>query len=243
MKYVVDTHTHSIVSGHAYTTLMENIKEASEYGIKILGVTEHGPTMPGGPHLFYFGNIHAIPRKVYGVTILRGCEANIIDHNGELDIPFGIQKKLDLIIASLHDVTIKPGNIDENTNALLKAMENPYVDIIGHSGNPTFPIWEEDIVKAAKKYDKLIEINNSSSRSRAGSEQNCIKIAALCKKHGVKVALGTDSHFCFDIGRFDKVDEMMKAVDMPKELIMNTDEVKIISYLQNKGKIKDLILD
>lgn len=243
MKYVVDTHTHSIVSGHAYTTLMENIKEASKNGIKVLGATEHGPNMPGGPHLFYFGNISAIPRKIYDVIILRGCEANIIDYNGELDIPIYIQENLDLIIASFHEVTIKPGNIDQNTKSLLNVMENSNVDIIGHSGNPAFPIWKEDVVKAAKKYDKIIEVNNSSSKTRMGSEENCIEIVKLCNKHNVKVVIGSDAHFCFDIGKFDKANKIIENANIQEELIMNTDETKIIKYLQNKNKIKDLILD
>ena len=119
MKYVIDTHTHTIMSGHAYTTLLENVKEASKKGIEILGVTEHGPQMPGGPHEYYFGNIKVIPRKIDGVTILRGCEANILDFQGNLDIPEWIQERLDIIIASLHEPCVNPGSREENTRALL----------------------------------------------------------------------------------------------------------------------------
>ena len=49
MKYLSDLHTHTIVSGHAYTTLLENIDYCSKNGIKILGTSEHGPAMPGAP--------------------------------------------------------------------------------------------------------------------------------------------------------------------------------------------------
>ncbi len=52
MKYLVDTHTHTIVSGHAYTTFLENVEEASNIGLKVLGTTDHGPSMPGD--LIYF---------------------------------------------------------------------------------------------------------------------------------------------------------------------------------------------
>ena len=79
MKYLVDTHTHTIVSGHAYTTFLENVQEASNIGLKVLGTTDHGPSMPGGPNLFYFNNFRVMPRKLKGVTLLHGCEANIID--------------------------------------------------------------------------------------------------------------------------------------------------------------------
>jgi putative hydrolase len=246
LKYVVDTHTHTTASGHAYSTLLENIKEASENGIEILAATDHGPKMPGASHIFYLGNMKVLPRKIYGVTLLKGCEANIMDFEGNLDVPDRIQEKLDIIIASLHDTCINPGSIEENTRALIGAMKNPYVDIIGHCGNPVFPIYEEEVVKAAKENDVLIEINNSSlpeNGSRIGSLDICTKVARLCKEYGVKVAIGSDAHICFQIGKFDDAHKMLMGIGMPQELIMNTESSKILKYLKNKGKLKDLKLD
>ncbi|MGH4119385.1 phosphatase [Clostridium sp.] len=241
MKYVVDVHTHTIVSGHAYTTLLENVREAKVKGIKILGTSEHGPNMPGGPHMFYFGNIRVIPRVIDGVLILRGCEANIMDYEGKLDIPDYIGEKLDFIIASLHDVCVKPGTVQENTSAILGAMDNPNVHIMGHSGNPVFPIDQEAMVKKALEKDIIIELNNSSLKgSRAGSEVNCKKIALLCKEYGVKIIIGSDAHTCFDIGGFDLVNKLLEEINMPEKLIMNSDEIKLLNYLKEKGKIKEL---
>ncbi|KHD37720.1 hydrolase [Clostridium acetobutylicum] len=244
MEYLIDLHTHTIVSGHAYTTLLENIKQASQIGIKILGTSEHGPKMPGAPHIWYFGNMNKVPRKIYDVTVLRGCEADILNSNGDLDIPERIQNELDYIIASLHDVCIEPGTIEDNTKALLNAMNNPNIDILGHIGNPIYPIDIDAVVSKAKEKNVLIEINNGSlSGSREGSHDNCKKIAQACKKKGVKVILGTDSHISFTIGNFDKVQKLLDSVDMPKELIMNTDEKKIVEYLKAKGKLKNFNLE
>ena len=241
MKWVLDTHTHTYVSGHGYSTLMENIQYAKKRGLEVLGVTDHGPNMPGGPHIFYFGNLKVIPREVDGITILRGCEANIVDFNGNLDIPMEMQEnRLDIIIASLHDVCITPGTLEENTNALLGAMNNKFVDIIGHPGNPNFPINQELVIKKAKEKNKIIEINNSSFRSRPGCEENCLNIARLCKEYDVKVIMGSDSHFCLDIGILDKAYSLLQKADMPEELIMNTHKYKIIEYLKGKGKLRDL---
>ena len=54
MKYVLDSHTHTVASGHAYSTLHEMAKEAAEKGLKLLGITEHSMTMPGTCHEYYF---------------------------------------------------------------------------------------------------------------------------------------------------------------------------------------------
>ncbi|SHH92530.1 putative hydrolase [Clostridium collagenovorans DSM 3089] len=242
-RFSVDLHTHSIVSGHAYNTLFENLDYCAKNDIRVLGSTEHGPSMPGAPHYYYFSNMRILPRVVNGVILLRGCEANIIDRDGNLDIQPWLQEGLDYVIASFHEPCIKPGNIDENTETILKVMENPYVDIIGHSGNPAFPIHLEEFVKKAKEKNKIIELNNSSFvTSRAGSEKNCIKIAKLCKEYGVRVVANSDAHYCGQIGKFDAVREVLKEIAMPEELIINTDYKEILRYLKAKGKLPELTI-
>ena len=207
-------------------------------GIEILGITDHGPNMPGGPHEFYFENLKVIPRELYGVTVLKGCETNIIDFKGNIDIPEYILKELDVVIASLHDVCINSGSRDENTQALLGVMNNKYVDIIGRPGNPAFPIWEEEVIKKAKEKDILIEINNGSFGRRIGSKEKCISIAKLCKEYETKIVIGSDAHICYDIGEFKEADKILKSINMPQEFIINTEKSKFINYLKLKGKVR-----
>lgn len=238
MKYPVDLHTHTIASGHAYTTLLENAKYASEIGLEVLGTTDHAPSMPGAPELWYFGNFKSLPRQIYGVTMLYGCEANIIDYDGNIDLPLELQEKLDIMIASMHDPVMKPNkDLDINTKAYIKAMDNKNILIIGHPGNPAFPIHEEVLVQKAKEKGILIEINNSSLvRSRIGSEKSCIKLATLCKENNVRIILNSDAHSCFHIGNFDAVIKILKNIDMPEELIINTSKDKLFDFLREKGK-------
>ncbi|MFA9397520.1 MAG: phosphatase [Clostridiaceae bacterium] len=243
MKAKIDLHTHTISSGHAYSTLIENAKEASKKGIEVLGVTDHGPCMPGGPHLYHFGNKRAVPSIIEGVTILFGAEANILDYDGNLDMPDFYLKKLDIILASLHEPVIKPGTMEENTNAILKVMDNPYVDILAHLGNPVFELDYEKIIKKAKEKSIFIEINNSSNRSRKGSFDNCVKIAQLCKELKVPVVLGTDSHIAYQIGEFTEALKVTEAANLSEDLIINYDKALILNYLKKKGKIKDINLD
>jgi putative hydrolase len=86
LKLVADLHTHSIASGHALSTIQENAQAAAKKGLEILGVTDHGPQTPGGPHVYYFYSLFALPDFLEGVRILRGVEANIIDGQGNLDL-------------------------------------------------------------------------------------------------------------------------------------------------------------
>ena len=78
--YCADLHTHTIASGHAYNSIREMAKSASEKGLEVLGITEHAPKMPGTCHRIYFQNLKVVPREMYGVQLLIGAEVNILDY-------------------------------------------------------------------------------------------------------------------------------------------------------------------
>lgn len=234
LKFVVDTHTHTISSGHAYSTVQEMAREASVNGLEMFVVTDHGPAMKGAPFLYHFGNLRVIPESLYGVRILKGVEANIIDYSGGLDMPDEYLRRLDFVIASFHDICICPSTQKDHTEAMINVLKNPYVDAVAHPGNPQFPVDIERVVSAAKENGKLIEINNQSFVVRGGSEENCKEFAKECKKQGVKIVCGSDSHISFDIGRFGRIYRLMEEVDMPPELIISTSRDKFEEYLKHK---------
>jgi len=77
MDILLDVHTHTIASGHAFSSLQEMVKSAAEKRLRLLGITEHTPGIPGTCDLIYFRNLHVVPRKMYGVELLLGAETNI----------------------------------------------------------------------------------------------------------------------------------------------------------------------
>ena len=82
MDILLDVHTHTIASGHAFSSLQEMVKSAAEKRLRLLGITEHTPGIPGTCDLIYFRNLHVVPRKMYGVELLLGAETNIVDYKG-----------------------------------------------------------------------------------------------------------------------------------------------------------------
>lgn len=239
-----DLHTHTIISGHAYSTLLENIDYCAKNNIEILGTSDHAPSMPHAPHKWYFGNLRVLPRYINGVMVLKGCEANILNEFGEIDITSNEINKLDYIIASLHEAVIPATAMNEEqaTNAVINAItRNKKIEILGHLGNPNYQLDYRRIIEEAKKKDIMVEINNSSlsGTSRPGSDKNCEQVARLCKEIGTKVILTSDAHFCFSIGEFTKGKELLKKVEMPENLIMN-EPSKLIKHLKSKGALSDL---
>ena len=234
MIFETDTHCHTISSGHAYSTIGEMAVQAAQRGLKLIAMTDHAPAMPDAPGTTHFRNLRILPKTLSGVEILKGAEANIISNEGELDLPEGVLADLELVIASLHLPCIKPGTREENTRALVKAVANPHVHVLGHIGNPLFPIEAEVVVRAVKTHQKLIEINNSSLQPhsfRKGSLENCRKILALCRDMQQPVVLGSDAHGAWDVGRFDKAKKLIEELQVPETLVLSTSAHRLKHYL------------
>lgn len=238
MTFEADLHVHTVASNHAYSTVTEIAAVAARKGLKMIAITDHGPTMPGGPHEYYFGNLVTLPETIAGVHILKGVEANIIGVDGSLDLPAYILEKLDVVLAGFHEGTGYPGqSVEENTRAMINALQNPYVHIIVHPGNPVFPIDQEKVVIAAKRVGKVIEFNNSSfSISRTGSALNCTKLAGLAKKHKLMVAVNSDAHYCETVGEALDAISVLKSAGITPEQVINTKANKVIDYLDRINK-------
>lgn len=239
MKIEVDTHAHTLVSGHAYNTIREMAKAASEKGLKGLALTEHAPEMPGSTNLFYFQNLKVVPRKMYGVRLLFGAELNILDEKGKVDLPQSVIRSLDLVIASIHILCFPEGRTKEEvTGAYVGAMENPYIDIIGHPDDGRFAVDYETLIKAAKRTGTLLEVNNSSLRPggfRENTRENTIEMLKFCKENKASVVLGTDSHVDATLADFAYAKDVLKEVDFPEELVANVTYERLMSVLKHNS--------
>lgn len=240
MKILVDTHTHTIASAHAYSTLEENIRHAKALGLEAIAMTDHGPSMPDSPHVWHFGNLNCIPREVDGIKIFYGAEVNILDGEDFLDIPPTTLSQLDVVIASMHHETYRPRTRKEHTRAYIRALENPYVDIIGHSGSPEYEYDVPAVLAVAKREGKMIEINNNSHMVRRASEENCIYIAKKCMEMGVFVVVSSDAHFSHCIGNFEAALAMLDSIGFPEELVANTSLDKFLSILRRRKLVGGL---
>ena len=237
MKMLVDVHTHTISSGHAYSTIDENMKAAKEKHLKMVAMTDHSPGMPGGPHMFHFANLKVIPSEMYGVKLLRGVEANIVSYEGEIDMSEDILSSLDIVIASLHPPCIDFADEETVTAGIEKVMENPYVSIIGHPGDNRYPMDFERIVKAAQRTGTLLEVNNASLKPgsfRPGVRENLVKMLGYCKIYNMPIVVGSDAHFSAEIGEFKEAIQLFNEIDFPEALVLNTDPEKLVTFIMQK---------
>ena len=234
MKVELDVHTHTVASGHAFSSLQEMAQAAAGKGLKLLGITEHAPSIPGTCNPIYFRNLYVVPRHMYGIDLLLGAEINILDGEGNLDLDEFYLKMLDLRIAGIHSLCYKQGTPEENTHGMIQVVSNPYIHIISHPGDGTAKLNFEPIVLAAKEHHTLLEINNSSlkpCRGKVDARSNNLEILRLCRQYEVPVILGSDAHISFDIARYDYLYDLLQLTEFPESLIMNRDVKSFKEYL------------
>jgi putative hydrolase len=227
-----DLHVHTLASGHAYSTLDEIAREAAGKGLRLVGMTDHGPALPGGPHPYHFAALRFVPESLHGVRILRGVEANIVE-GGRLDLADEILGSLDLVMAGFHeDCGFDGRGAAANTRALLEVLEQPRVKVVAHPGNPVFPLDYEAVARKAAETGTALEINNSSfTLSRKGSEGNCLAIARLCARFGTPVTLGSDAHIAQGVGEFAAALNVVRRAGIAWEQVVNRTLESTIAFL------------
>jgi DNA polymerase (family 10) len=122
-----------------------------------------------------------------GFYILKGCEVDILP-GGELDLPDSLLEGFDFVVASIHSRFNQ-----DNTERILRAMENPYVNLIGHPTGKApgqregYPLDMHRIIEKALETGTALEINTY----RVDLPPEWIRI--LTQK-GVMMAIVTDAH-------------------------------------------------
>jgi len=237
MQYLLDLHCHTVASGHGYSTISENAAHAASIGLTHIAITDHGPAMPGGAHLYAFTNQLCLPDYINGVRVLKSAEVNITDHNGKVDLPRKLMYQMDFTIASLHRGICPPTSKEEHTQAIIKAMEKPAVSILGHPGDIHFDIDIQAVVAAAARTHTIIEINNQSlnpTSVRYNGDETQRQILALCKEYKVPVIASSDAHFCTLVGKLDNAKALIEAAGLPESQVLNTNADLFFATVKKK---------
>ena len=240
MALLADLHTHTVASGHAYSTVTENARAARAAGLELIAITDHGPAVPQGAHPWFFWNAKVIPSVLDGVRILKGCEANPALHteNG-IDLPDVVLEKLDFVSVGFHPLTgFDQMDRTKNTEAMLRVIENTLVDMITHPGNESeFPLDLDAIVAAAVAHDVILELNDHSfaatSARSAGAERER-EFAAAARDAGAHIAIGSDAHYHLHVGRFDSALAVAHELDIAEEYCVNRDAATVLAFLTAK---------
>jgi DNA polymerase (family 10) len=192
-----DLQMHTTASdGHA--SIEEMAAAAKQLGYQYILITDHSKAVTVANGLSeeraaeHIRRIHAARKNVKGIEIWAGSEVDILG-DGSLDYSDELLKQFDIVLVSVHSRMTMPA--EEMTTRLLRALENPYVRIVGH---PTgrqilrrdpFLFDIEKVFTAAKKLGVIMELNGNPERLDL-----CDRHVKLARDRGMKIIISTDAH-------------------------------------------------
>lgn len=190
-------HNHSTYSDGA-NTLEEMAAYCKELGYQYFGIADHSKsaTYAGGLKEEeierQYKEIDALNKKLDPFKILKGIECDIL-FDGSMDYDNAVLKTFDYVVASIH----QHFKMDEEkaTARLIKAIENPYVTILGHPtgrlllARPGYPINHKKVIDACAANGVVMELN--SHPYRLDIDWTWIP---YCLEKGVKISINPDAH-------------------------------------------------
>jgi DNA polymerase (family 10) len=233
-----DLHCHTKASdGHH--TLKQMAQSAAERGYEYLSINDHSKhvTVAHGLDkkrlLEQIKAIDKLNEKLDGIVVLKSIELDILE-DGTLDLPASVLKELDLTVCSVHykfDLSRK-----KQTDRILRAMDNPYFNILGHpSGRlinerEPYEIDLQKLMEAARERGCVLELN--AHPERLDLTDDACKMA---KDMGAKVVISTDAHSTSDLDlmRFG-IDQARRGWLEPKDVINTQCLSELRKLLQRK---------
>src|SRR5262245_15513688 len=191
-----DLHTHTNLTD-GLASLEDMVARASELGYRYFAITDHAPNlymqrMTEDKILAQRAQVERLRATYPKMELLHGTELNI-DPDGEVDWDGECLSGFDLTVASVHSHFSQ--SKDEMTARVIKAIENPYVDIIGHlttrqiGKRPPVDMDLEAVFEAAGRTGTALEINSHPDRLDLSDEH-----VLWARRHGVRFAVDTDAH-------------------------------------------------
>jgi DNA polymerase (family 10) len=224
-----EMHSHSSWSTDARNTIEEMARAAKARGYRFLCITDHSHYLRDGRLEAQWGEIAAVNALVKPFRVLRGIEVNI-RADGSLDVADDVLRELDWVIASLHT------SFDRNpTERILGAMDDPYVDCIGHlTGRRLLKrdgaaVDVERVVAHALECGTALEINSQADRLDMRDTH-----ARLAGEAGVRIPVTTDAH---SVGALDFAElgvAQARRAWLTKEQVLNTRSWREIERLRKR---------
>ncbi|MEG0019266.1 MAG: phosphatase, partial [Oscillospiraceae bacterium] len=166
-----------------------------------------------------------------GMAVLYGAEVNVLDKEGNLDIPVKLLSELDWVIASIHKELIPNMSFEDSTELWLNVAENPNVDMIGHCEQAEHFFDYDKVIQKFAENNKVVELNANSAFVRPLGQKNMVTLAKTCQKYKCKVAVNSDAHSIYKVGNVQNILDMLEEIEFPNELIINLEMKDLIAEL------------
>ncbi|MDD2485553.1 MAG: DNA polymerase/3'-5' exonuclease PolX [bacterium] len=236
-----DLHTHSIWSD-GRSSLEEMALAAEEKGYSYLAVTDHSPGLGIAHGLsverlrLQWREIDDLNNRLEGITLLKGSEVDI-RADGSLDLPDEILKELDIVLGAIHSGMRESSDLI--TERVIRAMRNPYLNILAHptgrliGSREPYDIDMEKVIKAATDLKVILEIDGTPDRLDLDGRH-----ARRAKELNAKIAVSSDAHQVSGLNNMRFGVGTARRGWLEKRDVVNTWELKELQAFLNQHKGK-----
>jgi DNA polymerase (family 10) len=221
-----DIHMHTVESDGTQT-IREMAEAAIARGYEYIAITDHSKNlamtngMDDKRAIAHAKRVGEVEKEMEGrIRIFSGVEVDILA-DGELDLTDETLAQLDVVIASVHTLFNQP--MEQMTERILKALENPYTRVLGHPTGrkvlkrEAYAVNLEPVLKRAAKLGVAVEHNAAPARLDL-SDRNM----RLAKEYGCKFVVNTDAHAIADLDKMRFGVTQMRRAWLTKDDVLNT---------------------
>jgi DNA polymerase (family 10) len=200
---VGDLHMHTTASD-GKATLREMVAAAQELGLKYIAITDHSPRVSMAAGLSparlraQWKEIDELNPELDDFLVIKGIECDILEKGG-MDLPDDVLAEADWVIASIHYG--QQQSLEQITDRILGALENPHVAIIAHptgrliNRREPYAVDLDQVLDAAARNGKFMELNANPARLDLDDIQ-----CAAAKRHGIPIVISSDAHSTAGLG-------------------------------------------
>jgi DNA polymerase (family 10) len=231
-----DLHMHTTLSD-GRNTLEEMVAAAAERGYEYIAITDHsashgfGNDVPPEALLRRLEEIRAL--DVPGLTVLAGTETNVLP-DGSVDYEDALLEQLDWVVASLH-TSFRLGE-KEQTERMMRAMEHPLVDVIGHptgrliGRREPYALDLDRVIAKAADTGTFLEINSNPNRRDLNE-----LYARAAAQAGAMILIDSDAHGADTLGNLRYGVATARRAWLTSEQVANTRPWAELAALRKRG--------
>ena len=232
-----DIHSHTVATDGA-NTIREMAEAALALGYSYLAITDHSKNLSmingldDARALEHMRRIHEVDREMEGrIRVLAGIEADILA-DGAMDLSDDVLAQLDIVIASMHSFFAYPP--EQQTERMLRAVENPYVRVLGH------PTGRMLLRREAAPYDMAAVLKRAAELGVAVEHNANPRRLDLCDMHlrlakelGCRIVINTDAHHTSEFGnlRFG-IKQLRRAWLTPADVVNTLEAEAFLAALR-----------
>lgn len=254
MKIIADLHTHTRYS-HGKGTVTDNVTAALAKGLRAIGITDHGPRSAPwvGASVRDFQamrrEVTQVDARAVGIKVLAGAECNVSSARGDLDVPVGLRRQLDIVLAGLHPgilprsgrdwMVLTGGNWmarlnpalrrrarNNNTKAIVEAVLRNDIDVVTHPGYH-LDIDTNALARACSLRDTAMEIN-------ARHHEMTVEYCRAAAREGAKFVINSDAHDPKDVGNLARGLAVARAAGLAESEVLNSEGGDLFGWLERK---------